>query len=470
MTETPARKPRPRRTFSAFGDVRKMPSEYEIVTHKQNWTLRTGRAAAFEQNPSSPPNLWFLTYRDNSPLQADDWDGYRDPDALTYRAYVGLQSEAEAKVQGVLQAHADAGSDGALPAGSVALLAHLLTPSRYLCHGFQQVESYIGYMAPSSYITNAAAFSAADFLRRVTTIAYRTRELQIARPDSGIGSAERSLWEANPAWQPARKAVEYALVSYDWGEAFTALNLVLGPTLDDVLLTQLGEVAKANGDDLTWLLTSFLAADAQRRGRWSQRLAEFAVTQRAGNRDVLGKWVTRWSALADDAAHGLGQFLESLPEQGRSAAERRGARPGGPRGLPGRTARPGGGAGWRRGGGDGLTVEGARTAQTAQSEQWRETINLDELWEGDMTSVTVEGEAVLLINVGGQVRAYANTCPHQAGPLDEGDFDGETLICARHLWEFDADTGCGVNPDNARLTVFGCKVGDDGMIWVDIGR
>jgi toluene monooxygenase system protein E len=321
MTETPARKPRPRRTFSAFGDVRKMPSEYEIVTHKQNWTLRTGRAAAFEQNPSSAPNLWFLTYRDNSPLQAGDWDSYRDPDALTYRAYVNLQSEAEAKVHGVLQAHADAGSDDALAEGSVALLGHLLAPSRYLCHGFQQIESYIGYMAPSSYITNAAAFSAADFLRRVTTIAYRTRELQIARPDSGIGSAERSLWEGHAGWQPARKAVEYALVSYDWGEAFTALNLVLGPTLDDVLFTQLGEVARANGDDLTWLLTSFLAADAQRRGRWSHRLAEFAVTQRAGNRDVLGKWITRWSALADDAAHGLGQFLESLPEQSRSAGD-----------------------------------------------------------------------------------------------------------------------------------------------------
>jgi toluene monooxygenase system protein E len=321
MTETPARKPRPRRTFSAFGDVRKMPSEYEIVTHKQNWTLRTGRAAAFEQNPSSPPNLWFLTYRDNSPLQADDWDGYRDPDALTYKAYVGLQSEAEAKVQGVLQAHADAGSDGALPAGSVALLGHLLTPSRYPCHGFQQVEAYIGYMAPSSYITNAAGFSTADFLRRVTTIAYRTRELQISHPDSGVGSAERSLWEGDAGWQPARKAVEYALVSYDWGEAFTALNLVLGPTLDNVLLTQLGQVARASGDDLTWLLTSFLAADAQRRGRWSRALAEFAVTQRPENRDVLGKWVARWSARADDAAHGLGQFLESLPEQGRSADE-----------------------------------------------------------------------------------------------------------------------------------------------------
>ena len=324
MTETPARKPRPRRTFSTFGDVRKMPSEYEIVTHAQNWTLRHNRAATFEQNPSSAPNLWFLTYRENSPLQAENWDAYRDPDALTYKAYVNLQAEAEAKVHGVLEAHAEAGADAdpkILDARSVALLGHLFTPSRYLYHGFQQVEAYIGYMAPSSYITNAAAFSTADFLRRVTTIAYRTRELQIASPDSGIGSAERSRWEMHDGWQPARKAIEYALVSYDWGEAFTALNLVLGPTLDDVLLTQLGQVARSNQDDLTWLLTSFLAEDSRRRGRWSRALADLAMTQRPDNRAVLGKWVARWSALADDAALGLGKILETAPGNGVPAAD-----------------------------------------------------------------------------------------------------------------------------------------------------
>ncbi len=321
MTETPARKPRPRRTFSTFGDVRKMPSEYEIVTHAQNWTLRQNRAATFEQNPSSAPNLWFLTYRENSPLKAENWDAYRDPDALTYKAYVNLQSEAEAKVHGVLEAHAEAGADAALDPGSVALLGHLFTPSRYLYHGFQQVEAYIGYMAPSSYITNAAGFSTADFLRRVTTIAYRTRELQIAYPDSGIGSAERSLWEERDEWQPARKAIEYALVSYDWAEAFTAVNLVLAPTLDDVLLTQLGQVAKSNEDDLTWLLTSFLAEDARRRGRWSRALADLAIAQRPENRAVLGKWVSRWSALADDAALGLGKILETVPGSTVSAAD-----------------------------------------------------------------------------------------------------------------------------------------------------
>jgi toluene monooxygenase system protein E len=321
MTELPPRKSRPRRTFSAFGDVRRMPSEYEIVTHGQNWTLRQNRASAFEQNPSSAANLWFLTYRDNSPLRARDWDAFRDPDALTYRAYVNLQSDAETKVGGVLEAHAAAGAGAALDAGTVALLGHAFTPSRYLCHGFQQVQAYIGYMAPSSYITNAAGFATADFLRRVTILAYRTRELQLARPDSGIGSAERALWEDHDGWQPARKAVEYALVTYDWAEAFTALDLVLAPTLDDVLLTQLGQLARGQGDELTWLVTGFLAQDSQRRGRWSRALADVAVAQRPENRAVLGKWIARWSALADDAALGLGGILETAPGHTVTAAE-----------------------------------------------------------------------------------------------------------------------------------------------------
>jgi toluene monooxygenase system ferredoxin subunit len=107
--------------------------------------------------------------------------------------------------------------------------------------------------------------------------------------------------------------------------------------------------------------------------------------------------------------------------------------------------------------------------EIATTEGWRETINLDDLWEGDMTAVMVDGESVLLVNVDGTVLAYSNRCPHQASALDEGALDGEKLICAKHLWEFNALTGCGINPDDARLKSFGCQVGDDGTIYVDIG-
>jgi toluene monooxygenase system ferredoxin subunit len=78
--------------------------------------------------------------------------------------------------------------------------------------------------------------------------------------------------------------------------------------------------------------------------------------------------------------------------------------------------------------------------------RWRETMNIDDLWEGDMTAVTVNGETVLLVNLDGTVLAYSNRCPHQASALDEGDLDGDTLTCAKHLWEFNAATGCGINP------------------------
>ena len=88
-----------------------------------------------------------------------------------------------------------------------------------------------------------------------------------------------------------------------------------------MLLRQLGEVAKDNSDDLTWLLTSFLRRDAQRRERWSGELARFVVAQRTGNAGVLRKWIDKWSPLADDSAAGLGSLLENHPQRGRAASE-----------------------------------------------------------------------------------------------------------------------------------------------------
>jgi toluene monooxygenase system protein E len=315
MSQDTSSRARPRRTFSAFGEVRRMPSEYEIVTQGQNWTTRRNRAAAFESNPSTPANLWFRTYRDRTPLAADDWEQFREPDSLTYQMYVRTQDESQNKIDGVLEEYAALEADAQLAPGWLAALGALYTPSRYLVHGLQQAEAYVGYLAPTSYLTNPAALSTADFLRRVTTIAYRTRELQLAHPGLGFGTErERAQWEDDPAWQPARRAIEALLVTYDWGEAFTALNLVLAPTLDEVLSRQFAQAARVNGDQVGALVTDFLDADNQRRTRWAAAAARFAVSQRPSNRDVLGRWYRRWAPLADEAAAGLAGILATLPE------------------------------------------------------------------------------------------------------------------------------------------------------------
>ena len=92
MSQTSTRK---LRTWSRFGQLRRVPSEYEIVTHDTNYTTRKERTSALEVNPTSPVNMWYLTYRDRSPLTAEDWHGFRDPDELTYRKYVTMQDEQE---------------------------------------------------------------------------------------------------------------------------------------------------------------------------------------------------------------------------------------------------------------------------------------------------------------------------------------------------------------------------------------
>jgi toluene monooxygenase system ferredoxin subunit len=104
-----------------------------------------------------------------------------------------------------------------------------------------------------------------------------------------------------------------------------------------------------------------------------------------------------------------------------------------------------------------------------KTSQWQQASHLDDLWEGDMEGVEIGEEKVLLVNVEGEVRAYRNVCPHQASALDEGDFDGETITCARHLWVFDALSGRGVNPENSQLHTFACRVTETGEIVVDLG-
>jgi Methane/Phenol/Toluene Hydroxylase len=136
---------------------------------------------------------------------------------------------------------------------------------------------------------------------------------------SSIGSTERAVWERNEAWQPAREALEKLLTAYDWGECFTAMNLVLRPTLDQILIRQLATAAHDSGDDLTWLLLGNLAADADRCTRWSTALARYAIRQRAGNQDVLQRWIARWTPRAEAAAAGLSQLLGQLPSGVRSA-------------------------------------------------------------------------------------------------------------------------------------------------------
>ena len=44
-------------------------------------------------------------------------------------------------------------------------------------------------------------------------------------------------------------------------------------------------------------------------------------------------------------------------------------------------------------------------------------------------------------NVNGEYYAFGAECPHAGGPLDEGDVEGNIVVCPWHGAEFDMTTG-----------------------------
>jgi 3-phenylpropionate/trans-cinnamate dioxygenase ferredoxin subunit len=70
----------------------------------------------------------------------------------------------------------------------------------------------------------------------------------------------------------------------------------------------------------------------------------------------------------------------------------------------------------------------------------------DEVPEGTMLMVQVDGTSILLVNAGGTVRAMQGVCSHEYFELDKGFLTGDSLTCALHLSRFDLETGEALDP------------------------
>ncbi len=69
-----------------------------------------------------------------------------------------------------------------------------------------------------------------------------------------------------------------------------------------------------------------------------------------------------------------------------------------------------------------------------------------ELAPGKMKLVDTGDEAVVLINIGGELYAIDNECTHAACDLADGTLDGDALECDCHGSRFNVKTGAVENP------------------------
>ena len=314
MTDAPQVLP-PLKTWSHLADRQRRPSEYEVVSVGLHYST-DNPDCPFELSPGLKMNEWYRRYRNASPLTHASWNDFRDPDQVVYRTYNLMQDGQETYVDGLLDSFSDLDHDLSLPDEWLELLASHYTPRRYAVHCLQMLAAYAGQMAPASTITNCFYFQAADEMRRVQRIAYRTAELAENRPGRGFGQGERHQWETARAWEGFRELFERVLVAWDWAESFVAINLLAKPAFDEAV-RRFSTVSRQNGDELLALVDENLLRDADRSRRWSSALCRFAFTVDS-NRDVVEQWVGKWRPLADAAVFA---YLGELPGVGSEAAD-----------------------------------------------------------------------------------------------------------------------------------------------------
>ncbi len=86
---------------------------------------------------------------------------------------------------------------------------------------------------------------------------------------------------------------------------------------------------------------------------------------------------------------------------------------------------------------------------------------------GMVQHTTADGTTVLLLASDSEKFACQAICPHLDSPLEEGMFDGTTLTCHLHLWQWDIASGDPKGLAETPLLTYHVKE-ENGDLYVDL--
>ena len=91
--------------------------------------------------------------------------------------------------------------------------------------------------------------------------------------------------------------------------------------------------------------------------------------------------------------------------------------------------------------------------------------SLNEIAIGKKLIVMYDDEDVGLVNLDGEIYAISDVCPHDDGPLMEGEIAGDCIVCPRHGAQFNLKTGEYTMPSFAPAPRYQVKIeGEDILI------
>lgn len=311
------------RDFTYIKAQRRRLTEYEALTvHMQPDQGAFDHARGRFEEPE-----WYLLRSDGKPLwdpastalRHPDWYAYRDPAQQWQRTYVRHQEQQETSIDRVTE---DAALDGCLAELDAGWIGQMLS-RHYRAWSFFEYAIFRA-LAPaqrealSDTLGNVLCFQSFDHLRHAQDVIIYLVELEhhSEAVDDGAG---KEAWMNAPAYQPARKFAEEIMATNDWAELMVGLNLVVGPLLQHMAVSDLvRRNALSNNDPVAAHIAMTAERDRRRNLAAAQALVQMvtatSVPEAEANRAVIQGWLDDWTQRALAAGDALAPVFAAPPQ------------------------------------------------------------------------------------------------------------------------------------------------------------
>ena len=109
-------------------------------------------------------------------------------------------------------------------------------------------------------------------------------------------------------------------------------------------------------------------------------------------------------------------------------------------------------------------VATTKAAVASRADGFRDLASWPELQRNGRLAATIDGRELALFVIGSEVRCLDNLCPHEAGPLAQGDVIDGVVACPWHGWTFSTKTGCSTDANASAVKTYPVKVAGDRVL------
>ena len=100
---------------------------------------------------------------------------------------------------------------------------------------------------------------------------------------------------------------------------------------------------------------------------------------------------------------------------------------------------------------------------------WNKVCGIEEIAIGTMKPFSIGGVSFIIVNGATGFVAIPPSCPHMNNTLIDGFFDGETLTCDKHLWQWSIPSCEPLGESECRLLNYETQIRNND-IWINLNK